>query len=125
MSDINISKRTNRARRHARGRAKLSGTAQRPRVTVFKSNTHVYAQAIDDVAHKTIAAVNDAHLRAGKGGVAKTATKTERAAIAGKKLAELLKEKKVTTVVFDKSGFTYHGRIKAVADALREGGIIV
>ena len=118
MTDINISKRTNRARRHARGRAKLVGTAQRPRVAVFKSNTYVYVQAIDDVSHKTLVAVNDAH-------VAKKGTKTERAALAGKKLAELLQEKKVKTVIFDKSGFTYHGRIKAVADALREAGIIV
>ncbi len=118
MTDINITKRINRNRRHARGRAKISGTADRPRVTVFKSNTHVYAQAIDDVSGKTLAAVNDAD-------VAKKGTKTERAAIAGTKLAELLKEKKITTVLFDKAGFTYHGRIKAVAESLRAAGIIV
>ncbi len=118
MTDINISKRNNRSRRHARGRAKLAGTADRPRVTVFKSNTHVYAQAIDDVTGKTLAAVNDAH-------VAKKGTKTERAAIAGTKLAEMLKEQKIATVIFDKAGFTYHGRIKAVAEALRAAGITV
>ena len=118
MTDINITKRLNRSRRHARGRAKLTGTAERPRVTVFKSNTHVYAQAVDDTTGKTIAAVNDAH-------VAKKGTKTERATVCGTKLAEALKAKGVSTVIFDKAGFTYHGRIKAVAEALRAGGITV
>jgi large subunit ribosomal protein L18 len=116
MSDTNITKRINRSRRHARGRAKTAGTAERPRITVFKSNTHVYAQAIDDVNSVTLAAVNDAH-------VAKKGTKTERAAICGTKLAELLKAKGITSAVFDKAGFTYHGRTKAVAEALRKEGI--
>lgn len=110
-------KRTNRIRRHQRVRAKVSGTAERPRVVVFKSNRWTYAQAIDDVACVTIASVND---RAAKKG-----TKTERAATLGAKLAEALKAKKITTVVFDKGGFAYHGRVKAVADGLREGGIRV
>jgi large subunit ribosomal protein L18 len=118
MTDINITKRLNRIRRHNRGRALIAGTAERPRVTVFKSNVHLYAQAIDDVAGKTIAAVNDAQLKSKK-----TGTKTDHAAATGKKLAELLKEKNVKVVVFDKSGFKYHGRIKAVAEALREAGI--
>ncbi len=116
MTDINITKRVNRIRRQVRGRAKISGTAERPRVTVFKSNAAVYAQAIDDVSGKTLAAVNDAHLKA-KGAKADRATK------AGEKLAELLKAKGVTTVVFDKAGFKYHGRVKAVAEALRAAGI--
>lgn len=118
MTDINISKRINRSRRHARGRAKLVGTADRPRVTVFKSNVHVYVQAVDDASGKTLAAVNDAH-------VAKRGTKTERATVAGAKLAELLKAQKISNVIFDKAGFTYHGRIKAVAEALRAAGITV
>ncbi len=118
MSDINITKRVNRTRRHIRGRAKIAGTAERPRVTVFKSNVHVYVQAIDDATGKTIAAVNDAKLK-------KAGTKTEHAAEAGKKLAGLLKEKGVAVVVFDKAGFKYHGRIKAVAEALRAEGITV
>jgi large subunit ribosomal protein L18 len=118
MTDINITKRINRSRRHARGRAKLVGTAERPRVTVFKSNTHVYAQAVDDTTGKTLAAVNDAH-------VAKKGTKTERAAVCGTKLAEQLKTKGISTVIFDKAGFAYHGRIRAVADALRKEGITV
>ncbi len=118
MTDINITKRVNRTRRHIRGRAKIVGTAERPRVAVFKSNVHVYVQAIDDATGKTIAAVNDAQLK-------KAGTKTEHAIEAGKKLAGLLKEKGVTVVVFDKAGFKYHGRIQAVAEALRAGGIKV
>ncbi|MEK7638407.1 MAG: 50S ribosomal protein L18 [Patescibacteria group bacterium] len=118
MTDINITKRVNRTRRHIRGRAKIAGTAERPRVTVFKSNVHVYVQAIDDATGKTIAAVSDAQLK-------KAGTKTEHAAEAGKKLAGLLKEKGVTVVIFDKAGFKYHGRIQAVAEALRAGGITV
>lgn len=118
MTDINVTKRINRARRHARGRAKLVGTGERPRVTVFKSNVHVYAQAIDDVTGRTVAAVNDAQVK-------KTGAKTDRATATGKKLAELLKAKGVKAVIFDKAGFTYHGRIEAIAEALREGGITV
>ena len=116
MTDINRTKRINRERRHRRTRAKVTGTGERPRVTVFKSNTHVYAQAIDDTTGKTVAAVNDAQLKH-KG------TKTEHATAAGTKLAELLNAKGVKAVVFDKAGFAYHGRIRAVAEALRAGGI--
>ena len=110
-------KRTNRLRRHRRVRAKISGTAERPRVVVFKSNQWTYAQAVDDVAHKTLASVND---RAAKKG-----TKTERAAELGTKLAESLTAKKIAVAVFDKGGFAYHGRVKAIADGLRKGGIRV
>jgi large subunit ribosomal protein L18 len=116
MNDINITKRTNRIRRHVRGRAKVSGTVERPRIAVFKSNAHLYAQAIDDTARVTIAAVNDAQ-------IAKKGTKTEHATAVGKKLAEALKKKGVSSAVFDKGGFAYHGRIKAVAESLRADGI--
>ena len=116
MSHSATSKRINRQRRHARIRAKVSGTAQKPRVAVFRSSQHITAQAVDDVARRTIVSVSDT---AGKG------TKTERALDAGKRLAKLLKGAGVETVVFDKGGFTYHGRVKAVADGLREGGITV
>lgn len=117
--DINTHKRSNRQRRHARIRAKISGTAERPRIAVFKSNVHVYAQAIDDAARTTIVAVNDAAVKLKKG------TKTERAMAAGKQLADALKAKKITAAVFDVSGFKYHGRIRAIAEALREAGIHV
>lgn len=123
MTDLNITKQKNRLRRRARTRAKVSGTAERPRVTVFKSNAHVYAQAIDDTTGKTIAAVSD--LPAGRQVQKRKGTKTDHAAAAGKKLAELLQEQNVKTVVFDKAGSKYHGRIKAVAEAMREAGIII
>jgi large subunit ribosomal protein L18 len=117
MADINLTKKTNRMRRHSRGRAKIVGAAERPRVTVFKSNQHTYAQAINDATRMTIASVSDAAVKKG--------TKTERAAATGKKLAELLKAAGIEAVVFDKGGFTYHGRVKAIAEGLREGGIRV
>jgi len=116
MTSIHKIKRTNRIRRHVRIRAKISGTAARPRVTVFKANQHMYIQAIDDVSSKTIAAVNDAQ-------IIKKGTKTVRALAAGKALAVLLKKQGIEKAVFDVSGFKYHGRISAVADGLREGGI--
>ncbi len=116
MPSIHKIKRTNRIRRHARIRAKVSGTAERPRIAVFKANQHVYVQAIDDVAAKTLAAVNDAQ-------AAKKGTKTDKAGAAGKALAELLKKKGIAVAVFDVGGFKYHGRVKAVAEGLREGGI--
>lgn len=110
-------KRTNRIRRHTRVRARVSGTAERPRVVVFKSNRWTYAQAVDDVACTTLASVSD---RAAKKG-----TKTERASVLGHDLAKLLKAKHIEAAVFDKAGFKYHGRVKAIADGLRDGGIRV
>lgn len=120
---MNPSTRTNRIRRHTRTRAKISGTAVRPRVAVFKSSAHVYVQAIDDVAGVTIAAVNDAHVKVAKAGHEGLGTKAARAHQAGIQLAELLKGKGVSSAVFDTSGFAYHGRLKAVAEALRSNGI--
>ncbi len=111
---MSTTNRTNRRRRHARIRMKVSGTAQRPRIAVFKSNQHTGAQAIDDVSRTTIAMAAEA---SGKG------TKVARALAMGKELAKALKAKKITTAVFDKGGFAYHGRVKAIADGLREGGI--
>lgn len=116
MTDAQRSKHLDRQRRHARIRAQVSGTAQRPRIAVFKSNQYTYVQAIDDAARRTLASVDD---RAAKG------TKTERAHAAGKKLAAALKAKNVEAAVFDRGGFSYHGRVKAVAEALRESGIRV
>lgn len=123
MASIHKTKRTNRIRRHARIRAKISGTAERPRIAIFKASRHIYIQAIDDVSSKTIAAVNDAYLFGGKTGITKKSTKTERALESGKALAALLKKLGVEKAVFDVSGFKYHGRVSAVADGLRESGI--
>ena len=123
MKNANIKKRINRIRRHARVRAKISGTAERPRIAVFKSNRYTYLQAIDDLRQSTIASVRDSMLSA-KSKKSKS-TKTERAAIAATELAKALSTKKIKSAVFDKSGFKYHGRIKAAAEALREAGITI
>lgn len=110
---------TPRKRRHVRVRAKVSGTAQRPRLNVFRSSAHIYVQLVDDVAGRTLVAASDleAPIRE-KGG-----TKSERAAAVGAVIAERAKEAGYTSIVFDRGGFLYHGRIKAVADAAREGGL--
>lgn len=103
------------ARRKARIRAKLSGTAERPRLAVFKSNKFIYAQVIDDAKGHTMAA---ADTRALKG-----ATPVERAKELGAEIAKRAKAAKVAKVVFDRGGFLYTGKIKMVADAAREGGL--
>jgi large subunit ribosomal protein L18 len=105
-------------KRKRRVRGKLFGTEQRPRVTVLRSNQHTYLQAINDVVGVTMAAVNDASKTSTFKG-----TKTERAIAAAKALAEALKKQKVAAVVFDRGPYRYHGRVRAVADALREAGV--
>lgn len=102
--------------RHRRVRATLSGTAERPRLAVFRSVAHIEAQLIDDVAGRTLAMVTDRQLKT-KG------TKTERATAVGSAIAEAAIAKNITTVVFDRGGFHYHGRVKALADAARAGGL--
>jgi large subunit ribosomal protein L18 len=111
-----------RQRRHKRVRAKVSGTAQRPRLNVFRSSAHIYAQLIDDIAGHTLVAACDLEeevkSRAGDG-----ATKTARAKTVGQVVAERAKSAGVQSVVFDRGGFLYHGRVKAVAEGAREGGL--
>lgn len=109
-------KTESRERRHARIRAKIKGTATCPRLVLFKSNTRIIAQIIDDVKGMTIAAISDTEVK-GK-------TKTERAEKAGSALAQKAIEKKITRVVFDRGGFLYTGRVKIFADAARKGGLI-
>lgn len=115
-----------------RVRAKIKGTAQRPRVAVFKSNKFTYAQVIDDTAGVTIIAVSDYAGKKSKtakparpdvSGHSGGGTKTEKAILNGKALAEALKKKGIDTVLFDRGGFKYHGRVKALAEGLREAGI--
>lgn len=110
-----------RQRRHGRVRRKVSGTADRPRLNVFRSASHIYAQVIDDLAGHTLAAASDAD----KDLAAKLSgkTKTERAAAVGAAIAERAKGKGVSLVVFDRGGYKYHGRVKALADAAREAGL--
>jgi large subunit ribosomal protein L18 len=114
-------KSVSRTRRKRSIRGKLSGTAERPRLTVFRSNKHIYAQVIDDVAGKTLAAFSTANegVRESVG----EKKKTDVAQIVGQKLAEKCKELSIESVVFDRNGFIYHGRVKAVAEGAREGGL--
>lgn len=108
-------KQTHRVRRHARVRARVSGTAEIPRVSVFRSNQHVFVQVIDDATHKTL--MSSTIKSAGKG------TKSQAATTVAQKLAAKMKEKGITKAVFDRGGFQYHGRVKAVAEGLRNEGI--
>jgi large subunit ribosomal protein L18 len=108
-----------RRKRHDRIRLHLEGTESRPRLAVFRSNNHIYAQVIDDASGRTLAAASTAEkeLRGSK------STKTEEAAVIGRLVAELAKTAGVESVVFDLAGFRYHGRIKSLADAAREAGL--
>jgi large subunit ribosomal protein L18 len=108
-----------RRRRHRRVRGKVRGTAARPRLAVFRSNRGVFAQLIDDDAGRTIAAVNwtETELRGLK--------PAEQASRAGALLAERAKAAGIETAVFDRGGYQYHGRVKALADGAREGGLAV
>lgn len=109
-----------RLRRHRRVRRRVRGTSERPRLAVFRSNMHIYAQVIDDTAGRTLVAAStkDKGLAdlSGK-------TKTERSREVGRLIAERAKENGIDKVVFDRGGFKYHGRIQALADAAREAGL--
>jgi large subunit ribosomal protein L18 len=108
-------KRDARLRRHSRVRKKVSGVAQRPRMAVFRSNRHIYVQLIDDVNAVTVAQASDAEVK-GK-------DKTERAKAVGELIAARAKDAGVQTAVFDRGGRLYHGRVAALADGAREGGL--
>lgn len=115
------SRNENRKRRHRRVRSKISGTAERPRLNVFRSSRHIYAQVIDDEAGRTLttASTLDPQLRAelGRGGNRDAAKK------AGELLARRALDLGIKKVVFDRGGYLYHGRVKALADAARENGL--
>ena len=113
--------RAARIRRHARVRRRVQGTAQRPRLTVYRSLTHIYAQVIDDVARTTVAAASD--VESGLKGQAGGKKKSDIAAIIGTTVAERAKERGITQVVFDRAGYPYHGRVKALAEAARKAGL--
>ncbi|HYY70318.1 MAG TPA: 50S ribosomal protein L18 [Terriglobales bacterium] len=120
-----IAKNEIRQRVHKRIRRKLCGTAERPRLNVYRSLNHIYAQLIDDMAGKTIVFANS---REGAGKPAAAAKKKTGGNVAaakqvGKLLAERAKAKGVSKVVFDRGGYLYHGRVKALADAAREAGL--
>ena len=107
-----------RKRIHKRIRSRVSGTTERPRLAIFRSVSHIYAQVIDDgVGHTLVAAASTEKSLYGKGG------NVEGAKLIGKIVAERAKEKGIKQVVFDRGGYLYHGRIKALADAAREAGL--
>ena len=106
-----------RQKRHRRVRGKLSGTADRPRLNVFRSNTGIYAQLIDDVAGVTLASASTVDTKVAEG------TKTSDASAVGKLIAERGLEKNIKKVVFDRGVYLYHGRVKALAEAARENGL--
>jgi large subunit ribosomal protein L18 len=110
-----------RTRRKASIRKKVNGTSERPRLSVFRSAKHIYAQVIDDVAHNTIAMAStmDESLKGSLTGL----KKSEKAKKIGAAIAERCKAKGIEAVVFDRNGFIYHGRVQALADAAREAGL--
>ena len=107
-----------RERRHRRVRKAISGTAQRPRLVVFRSNRGIEAQLVDDAEAKTLASASHTQLKKTFKG-----TKSDQAAEVGKLLAEQAKKTGIETIVFDRGGYLYHGRVKALADGAREGGL--
>ena len=118
-SRVSMERRRSRTRRHARLRKKVSGSPARPRLVVNRSSRHMVAQLIDDVAGHTLAAAStlEADVRAVEG------DKKAKAAKVGELLADRAREAGVTSVVFDRGGYLYHGRVAALADAAREGGL--
>jgi large subunit ribosomal protein L18 len=114
---VKESKNVVRQRRHTRIRERISGTAECPRLSVFRSNTQIYAQLIDDVKGVTVASSSSVALKLKNGGNA------EGAAAVGKDIAEKAKKLKIKNVVFDRGGYLYHGRVAALADAARENGL--
>ena len=119
MSKINT--REARYRRHRRVRQKVSGTEERPRLCVFRSLNHIYAQIINDVQGHTLVSASSLDTEITDNGKGKT--KSDTAGLVGALLAKRAKDKKITQVAFDRNGCKYHGRIKALAEAAREGGL--
>jgi large subunit ribosomal protein L18 len=111
------SKRSARVRRHARVRRKVAGSAQRPRLAVYRSNRHIYAQLIDDDAARTLASASDREVKGGGEG------KTAPAKAVGELLAQRAKDAGIETVVFDRGGRLFHGRVAALAEGAREKGL--
>ena len=114
---VKESKNEVRKRRHTRVRNKVSGTVECPRLNVFRSNTQIFAQIIDDVKGITLASSSSVELKIKNGGNA------EGAALVGKDIAEKALKLKIKNVVFDRGGYLYHGRVKALAEAARENGL--
>lgn len=112
-----VSRNAVRVRKHERVRAKISGTSSCPRLVVFRSNKHIEAQIIDDVKGVTLASASSVQLKLTNG------NNVEGAKVVGAKIAEVAASKKIKNVVFDRGGYIYHGRVAALAEAAREGGL--
>jgi large subunit ribosomal protein L18 len=115
MSSLTV--RQARERRHRRVRGKVAGTAERPRLMVFRSNRGVFAQLVDDASGKTLAGASWVTVKGLEG------SKTDQARAVGRALAEAAKNVGIESVVFDRGGYLYHGRVKALAEGAREGGL--
>lgn len=111
-----ITKTDRRNRRKLKIRNRVVGSMERPRLSVYRTNQHIYAQLVDDLNSQTILATSDVKLEKG--------TKSEKAKLVGEKLAKLAQTKKISKVVFDRNGFKFHGRIKELAQGAKEGGLI-
>jgi large subunit ribosomal protein L18 len=114
-----LSKTEKREKIKLRIRKRIKGTAGRPRISVFRSNKQIYVQAVDDVHGVTLASASSRE----KEIAAVTGKKSDLAALVGKRLAEVCKEKGIESVIFDRGGYQYHGRVKSLADGAREGGL--
>jgi len=124
-----LEKQEKRHKRHKRVRARISGSSERPRLCVFKSNKYIYAQLIDDEKGKVLLSVDDRKLKKPAKPLKEKetgkvlTTKVAKAFEVGKLIAKKAKEKKIEKVVFDRGGYKYHGRVKALAEGAREGGL--
>ena len=119
---MKVNKRQRRARRHSRVRAKIKGTASIPRVSIFRSNRHIFAQLIDDSTGKVMASASDLKMVKTEGKTTK-GSKTERASLVGAALAAEALKIGISRVAFDRGGYKYHGQVKALAEGLRKGGL--
>ena len=116
---MKVTRRESTRRRHARVRRRVKGTTERPRLAVFRSNQHIYAQVIDDSSHKTLVSASTLDKEAS----VKSGGNKEAAAVVGKLIAERALKQDISEVVFDRGGKLYHGRVAALADAAREAGL--
>jgi large subunit ribosomal protein L18 len=115
MPGIPKTREQQRYRRHLRVRKKVAGTAERPRLVIFRSLKHITAQIVDDTTGRTMMTISSTGIESGK--------KTDKSTEVGKRIAARAKDAGITKVVFDRAGYKYHGRVKAVADGAREGGL--
>jgi large subunit ribosomal protein L18 len=118
MKSIKSKNLQGRERRHRRIRAKVAGTDERPRLSIFRSNKHIYAQIINDEIGKTLVSASDSESKSTKG-----KGKLDVSKLVGEEIAKKAKEKKISKVVFDRSGYLYTGRVKQVAEGARAGGL--